>query len=109
MKFHRVWGFIIIFALFPAVALSYYEDVPKRVWYEDAVLHFYAEEVLDRSQQNFRPADEATRAEVIKFILETNGGLLQKPPEQSAFIDVSKDDWFYHYIHEAADEVLDYG
>ncbi len=88
-------------------ALAYpalYTDVPRGVWYEDAVLAFANAGYLDTTQALFRPNEETTRAEFIKLVVELNGGIINKTPERGSFDDVSANSWYYPYIEEAAHE-----
>ena len=99
--------FIILFALFPTVVAAQdfpYADIPHNAWYRSAVQEFLDQNYLDSSQENFRAADSATRAEFTKLILKMNGGVLDELPEKPSFSDVATSDWFYPYVEEAARE-----
>lgn len=82
-----------------------YSDVPQHVWYAEAVASLSADGLLDTSQSLFRPGDTATRAELIKLIVEMNGGVEGNMPSLSSFDDVATDAWFFRYMEKAGMEL----
>jgi hypothetical protein len=87
-----------------APALAYYSDVSGSAWYKESVDAMLAKGVLDSGQARFRGADQATRAEFVKMIVELNGGLdSSSTPAQPSFVDVPPTHWAYAYMEAAAE------
>jgi len=85
-------------------AFAAYSDVPRGVWFEDAVNAFVDAGYLDAAQSRFRGGEPANRAEFVKLVVELNGGILSTPPAVPSFDDVSTGAWYYGYFEEAGKE-----
>jgi hypothetical protein len=103
MKFFSLLASFVL-AANAAVPPIHYSDVPTGVWFEDAVSAFLEDGYLDATKAAFRPAETATRAEFVKLVVETNGGILQEPPVVPTFDDVPTNAWYRAYMEEAAKE-----
>ncbi|MEI8230344.1 MAG: S-layer homology domain-containing protein [Candidatus Peregrinibacteria bacterium] len=84
--------------------LAKFSDVPAGVWYESAVQSFTDAGYLDATQPRFRGGDSASRAEFVKLLVMTQGGLLSTPPAVPSFNDVPTGAWYYSYMEEAGKE-----
>jgi hypothetical protein len=80
-----------------------FPDVVQGSYYEDAVRLFLERGFLDDSQQNFRPNDASTRAELTKLVIELHGGILTSAPASPSFDDVRPGTWYYEYMEEAGE------
>ncbi len=80
-----------------------FDDVPQDSWYSIAVAHLAEGGYLDMTKKNFEPSRPATRAEFVKLLVESNGGILNKITKNT-FSDIRSSDWFYSYFEEAAEE-----
>ncbi|MFH1670606.1 MAG: S-layer homology domain-containing protein [Patescibacteria group bacterium] len=92
---------IILFLLEKATAAPYI-DVPSRSWYEQIVQQFKDAGLLHRVRTNFKPSDNAIRADFMQLMLDVQGGITVAAPRNPSFNDVGGDTWFYPYIEEAA-------
>src|SRR5256885_2106313 len=78
-----------------------YSDVPVGAYYEDAAAALISAGALDRSESRLRPSDLATRAELVKLLVNLkNEPLLH--PSVSSFNDVSRNAWYFPYFEAAA-------
>lgn len=83
-----------------AAAALLFPDVPGGIWYENDVRFFLESGYLDPNQQRFRPGDDAIRAEVLKLLIEPNGGVQEPIPATPSFDDVLPGSWYYGYFEE---------
>lgn len=83
-------------------SIRMFADIPEGAWYEHDVQLFLESGYLDTTQERFRPGDSALRSEVIKLLVESNGGPQQPIPQTASFDDVSQREWYYEFIEEAA-------
>lgn len=93
-------------SLLPSSALAQrtsYSDVPAGAYYEDAAAALLLSGALDSREPLLRPNDAATRAEVMKLLVNVNGSTLVMPT-QSSFSDVPRLAWYYPYMETAARE-----
>ncbi len=84
-----------------AAADTHYTDVQAGVWYEEAASALLESGALDESESRLRPNDLATRAEVLKLLVNVYGEDLVYPTTAS-FSDVSKTAWYYPYVEASA-------
>jgi hypothetical protein len=84
-----------------AAADTHYTDVQAGVWYEEAATALLESGALDQSESRLRPNDLATRAEVLKLLVNVYGEDLVYPTT-SSFSDVSKTAWYYPYVEASA-------
>ena len=80
---------------------THYTDVPSGVWYEMSAAALLESGALDANESRLRPNDIATRAEVLKLLVNVYGEDLVYPATPS-FSDVSKSAWYYPYVESAA-------
>ncbi len=80
-----------------------YTDVPEGSYYEEAAAELLKSGALDANETKLRPYDIATRAEVMKLLVNVNGTALVQPTKAS-FSDVSLSAWYAAYIETAARE-----
>lgn len=79
-----------------------FKDVPEAAWYKASVENLKEKGIIDDSEF-FRPADTLNRAELVKMVIESIGGLgKHKSPENPTFSDVPDDSWFRPYVEMAA-------
>lgn len=76
-------------------------DVPNGAYYEDAAAALLESGALDRTT-TLRPADLATRAELVKLLVNVHGTTLLYP-SVSSFNDVSRNTSYFPYFEAAAD------
>lgn len=84
-----------------AAADTHYTDVQAGVWYEEAATALLESGALDDSESRLRPNDLATRAEVLKLLVNVYGEDLAYPAT-SSFSDVPKSAWYFPYVEAAA-------
>ena len=89
----------IVLTQFVGMAVAY-NDVPTNSWFADAVDSFVQLGHLDSSKTSFLPSNNATRSEMLKLIVELNGGIITSPPAISSFTDVASNAWYYGYWHD---------
>jgi hypothetical protein len=82
---------------------THYTDVPSGSYYEEAAFELLRTGALDSNEARLRPNDLATRAEVMKLLVNVNGTDLVTPATPS-FNDVPKSAWYYSYMETAARE-----
>jgi hypothetical protein len=80
---------------------THYTDVEAGVWYEEAAAALLDSGALDAGETRLRPNELATRAEVLKLLVNVYGEDLVSPATPS-FTDVSRDAWYYPYVEPAA-------
>ena len=91
-------------AVGPAAAQqTHYSDVAPGVWYEEAAAALLDSGALDRNESRLRPNDLATRAEVMKLLVEVYDADMVNPATPS-FSDVPRTSWYYTYVETAARE-----
>ena len=78
-------------------------DITTGTWYSNALSTFIDAGWIS-GQQSFRPAELATREEVIRLIVQMNGGVLHELPSQPSFDDVPVDSTAFGWFEEAAKE-----
>lgn len=89
-------------APFPASAQRVsYTDVPAGAYYEDAAAALRNLGALDASETRLRPSDLATRAELVKLLVNLNNKQLLYPA-RSSFDDVPLTAWYSSYFETAA-------
>lgn len=84
-----------------AAADTHYTDVQAGVWYEEAATALLESGALDDNESRLRPNDLATRAEVLKLLVNVYGEDLVYPTT-SSFSDVPKTAWYFPYVEAAA-------
>ncbi len=97
-------GVFVLSATVPPVGLAQvtsYTDVPVGAYYEDAAAALLDLGALDSGEARLRPSDLATRAELVKLMVNLRDEPLNSPAVAS-FIDVSKTAWYYPYFETAA-------
>ncbi len=94
----------ILFSQLGVATVLAFNDVPRGVWYEEAVDALTADGILDENQPSFRGGDLANRAEFTKVLVMMNGGLLSTAPAVASFDDVKPSAWYYAYMEEAGAE-----
>lgn len=93
---------LISSAPFPVSAQKIsYTDVPVGAYYEDAAAALLNVGALDASETRLRPSDRATRAELVKLLVNLNTKRLLYPT-RSSFNDVSLTAWYSPYFEAAA-------
>lgn len=86
----------------PAMAQNtQYTDVPSGAYYEDAASALLEIGALDDNETRLRPSDLATRAELVKLLVNLTGKTLLYP-SVSSFNDVPKGTWYAPYFEAAA-------
>lgn len=80
---------------------THYVDVQAGVWFEEAAAALLESGALDESEARLRPNDLATRAEVLKLLVNVYGEDLVNPATPS-FTDVPRTAWYYPYVETAA-------
>jgi len=80
---------------------THYLDVEAGAWYEDAASALLEAGALDDRENRLRPNDLATRAEVMKMLVEVYDEPLIHPDDQS-FVDVPPWAWYFPYVETAA-------
>lgn len=82
--------------------MTHYLDVEAGAWYEEAASALLDSGALDGSELRLRPNALATRAEVMKLLVNVSGRNMIMPPIAS-FNDVPKTAWYYTYVETSAD------
>lgn len=82
---------------------THYVDVDPGAWYEEAAAALLESGALDRNESRLRPNDLATRAEVLKLLVEVYDAAMVNPATPS-FSDVPRTAWYYTYVETAARE-----
>lgn len=77
-----------------------FDDVQPTDWFYTPVEALAAEGVLNTSFSNYRPGDEANRAEAATLLVEAFGLELVEPATPT-FSDVPAGQWYYPYIETA--------
>lgn len=93
----------VLFTGMPISAMAQttnYTDVPSGAYYEEAAAALLRLGALDRSETRLRPSDSATRAEMVKLLVNLNDKQLLYPA-QSSFSDVAKGSWYAPYFEAA--------
>jgi len=80
---------------------THYTDVPVGAWYEGSAAALLRSGALDETEARLRPNDLATRAEVLKLLVNVYGEDLIYPA-QASFNDVSRTAWYFPYIETSA-------
>ncbi len=80
---------------------THYTDVPTGAYYESAASALIDIGALDSSETRLRPADLATRAELVKLLVSLKSQQLLYP-SVSSFNDVSVSAWYSPYFEAAA-------
>jgi hypothetical protein len=83
-------------------SMTHYLDVEAGAWYEEAADALLKSGALDESELRLRPNALATRAEVMKLLVNVSGRSMIMPPIAS-FNDVAKTAWYYTYVETSAD------
>ncbi len=86
-----------------SAAQTHYTDVDAGAWYEAAAAALLESGALDRNETRLRPNDLATRAEVLKLLVEVYDADMVNPATPS-FSDVPRSAWYYTYVETAARE-----
>lgn len=95
-------GALVLTSLGSAAAQeTHYTDVEAGVWYEAAASALLESGALDENEARLRPNDLATRAEVLKLLVNVYGEELVYPA-QASFSDVSRSAWYFPYVEAAA-------
>ena len=78
-----------------------FDDMGDYKWASVAVIALADKGIISgKGNGLFAPGDPILREEFVKMIVELLG-LGDEKAETSAFVDVTKDDWFYHYVNVA--------
>lgn len=80
---------------------THYADVEAGAWYEQSASNLLESGALDANETRLRPNDLATRAEVLKLLVNVYGEDLVYPGTAS-FSDVPRDAWYFPYVEAAA-------
>jgi hypothetical protein len=83
--------------------MTHYTDVPSGAYYEQAASELLRSGALDTNEARLRPGELATRAEVMKLLVNVYGADMVTPSTPS-FGDVPKSAWYYSYMETAARE-----
>lgn len=83
-------------------SITHYLDVEADAWYEEAADALLKSGALDETELRLRPNALATRAEVMKLLVNVSGRSMIMPPVAS-FNDVPKTAWYYTYVETSAD------
>ncbi len=79
-----------------------YTDIPKRFWAYDAILKLAEYGIISGYEDgSFRPDLPITRAEFAK-IMSLIPDIKYNPQNDSSFLDVSEDKWYYDSVKKAA-------
>ncbi len=78
-----------------------YSDVPTGAYYENAASALLSIGALDANEPRLRPSDLATRAELVKLLVNLRDEPLRYPTV-SSFNDVSRTAWYFPYFEAAA-------
>ncbi len=78
-----------------------YTDVPAGAYYEDAAAALLELHALDANETRLRPSDLATRAEMMKLLVNLRGESLAYPA-RSSFDDVPRNAWYFPYVEASA-------
>ncbi len=79
-----------------------FSDIDGQDWFLE-----YVDYACDQGNVNgfadgtYRPAANATRAEVLKMAYESSGEPVSCPAPETQFVDVNTGDWFYYYVADA--------
>ncbi len=87
-------------SLHAAAPLTHYDDVHPGDWFERPVKDLLDRGVLDKTQNLFRPADFAVRAEFAKILVKLEN-ILPRTPAEPAFDDTDRTAWYFAYTEEA--------
>lgn len=79
-----------------------YTDVQAGAYYENAASALLQSGALDPNMTRLRPGELATRAELVKLLVNVHGTPLLYPAV-SSFNDVRISDWYFPYFEAAAD------
>lgn len=101
----RIAGFslamlIASFFAVSAVQAATFTDVQPSDWFYTYVEQLAADGVLNTSFSNYRPGDNANRAEAAKLLVE-GFKLPLENPDTATFKDAAKGAWYYTYIETA--------
>ncbi len=95
-------GFLLLGMVQIAVAQkTQYTDVPAGAYYEDAAAALIQSGALDANEVRLRPSALATRAELVKLLVNLNEQELLNPAVAS-FNDVPRLSWYFPYFEAAA-------
>lgn len=103
-RIYTLTGILLFCSGIPASVFAQktpFVDVPTGAYYEDAAAALLDSGALDRTA-TLRPAALATRAELVKLLVNLNGTTLLYP-SVSSFNDVSRSAWYFPYFEAAAD------
>jgi hypothetical protein len=106
-KFRRhIAGFSLAVLMASTFAVSVaqaatFDDVQPDDWFYTYVEALAAEGVLNTSFSNYRPGDNANRAEAAKLLVEAFDMELVEPADPT-FSDVAPGTWYYTYVETAA-------
>ena len=104
LSFIAIAGPLLVLSGVPAPALAQktdYTDVPAGAYYEDSAAALLSIGALDTNETRFRPSDLATRAELVKLLVNLRSESLVYPA-RSSFSDVSLSAWYSAYFEAAA-------
>ncbi len=79
---------------FAAEPMTQYTDVPSGAWYEQSAANLLLTGTLDASETRLRPGEPATRAEVMKVLVQATDEDLVYPATAS-FSDVPRSAWYF--------------
>ncbi|MBI5794194.1 CHRD domain-containing protein [Candidatus Uhrbacteria bacterium] len=93
---------LVLSGTLPALAQETpYTDVPAGAYYEEAASALLELHALDANETRLRPSDLATRAEMMKLLVNLRGEPLVYPVT-SGFDDVARNTWYFPYVEAAA-------
>lgn len=94
---------LILQAMAPGVfaQMTHYTDVQSGVYYEEAASALLDLGALDANETRLRPSDLATRAEMMKLMVNLRDEPLAYPATAS-FTDVGRSTWYFPYVEAAA-------
>lgn len=83
------------------VSAATFSDISGH-WSEQYVEKLVVEGLASTDHSTFRPDDSLNRAEMVKLVIEANGGVIPGVADTPTFSDVAKTAWFYDYVETAA-------
>lgn len=93
---------LVLSGTLPAFAQqTSYTDVPTGAYYEEAASALLEIHALDASETRLRPSDLATRAEMMKLLVNLRSEPLVYPATPS-FSDVPKTAWYFPFVEASA-------
>jgi hypothetical protein len=104
IRMQKLLSSLLVLGIVPtaAFAQTQYTDVQAGAYYEEAAQALLDLGALDSTETRLRPGDLATRAELVKLLVNLNEKQLLYPA-QSSFNDVARSTWYSPYFEAAAE------